>query len=173
MSDSSGTRRGMIVDACVLIDFIRVDPALLRLVARLVGPAYVISPVVDELNDIDDVAELEQLGLVVEEPAIEDAFAAARGLGPTSFQDRLCVLSAKRKGLMCVTNDKHLRKLCKEEGVPVLWGLQLLVELYRRGGISAEEALNVARMIHMVNPKHITMRILSDFAATIKKHKRC
>lgn len=53
----------MIMDACVLIDFIKAERSLLELVAKHVGPLYVTSPVVGEVNEIDDENELVQLGI--------------------------------------------------------------------------------------------------------------
>ena len=101
----------MIMDACVLIDFIKVEPTVLQLIVKHVGPVHVASPVVDEINEIDNEEQLVELGLIIVEPELEDAFTAAGGIGPTSFQDRLCLLTAKRHGFTCVTNDKNLRKL--------------------------------------------------------------
>jgi len=66
----------MIMDACVLIDFIKAERAILELMVKHVGPLYVTSPVVDEINEIDDENELTALGLVIVEPEIEDAYAA-------------------------------------------------------------------------------------------------
>ncbi len=163
MTHGSAVRRLMIMDACVLIDFIKADRSILELVVKHVGPLHVASPVVDEVNEIEDENELVELGLVIVEPEIEDAYAAASQAGPISFQDRICLLVAKRYGFTCVTNDKNLRKLCQKEKVPLLWGLQLLVELHRCGGIPREDALDIARKIHKANPKHITPKILERF----------
>jgi hypothetical protein len=98
----------MILDACALIDFIKVDRAILELVVKYVGALHVVSPVVDEINEIKDENELVELGVVIIEPEIEDAFAAVSQSGPASFQDNLCLLVAKRYSLTCVTNDKSL-----------------------------------------------------------------
>jgi len=162
-------RKLMIMDACVLIDYIKADRSVLELVVKHVGPLHVASPVVDEVNEIEDENELLELGLVIVEPEIEDAYAAAGQTGPTSFQDRLCLLAARRYGFTCVTNDRNLRKLCAQEKVPLLWGLQLLAELHRSGGIPAEDALDIARKIHEANPKHITPKILKRFTDLIQK----
>ena len=159
MTCHSAQRKLMIMDACVLIDFIKAERAVLELVVEHIGPLYVTSPVVDEVNEIGDESELIQLGIVVIEPEIEDAFSAAGQFGPTSFQDRLCLLVAKRHSLTCVTNDKNLRKLCKEEGVPMLWGLELLIELHENGGIPAHRAEAIAHMMRESNPMHITAKI--------------
>ncbi len=161
----------MIMDACVLIDFINADRAILQLVVKYVGPLHVASPVVDEVNQIDDENELVELGLIIIEPEIEDAFAAATQPGPTSFQDRLCLLAAKRHGFTCVTNDKNLRKLCKQEGVPLLWGLQLIVELHKAGGIPGKSAEMIAQTIRKSNPKHITAEIVSRFTEIIRRQE--
>lgn len=169
MTRRRAARKLMIMDACVLIDFIKADRAVLELVVKHVGPLHVASPVVDEVHEIDDENELIELGLVIVVPEIEDAFAAASQSGPTSFQDQLCLLAAKRHGFTCVTNDKPLRKRCKKEKVPLLWGLQLLAELHRSGGIPAKDALDIAEKIRKANPKHITPKILNRYTDLIRK----
>lgn len=161
----------MIMDACVLIDFIKTGRAVLELVVKHVGPLYVTSPVVDEVNEIDDENELVDLGLIIIEPEIEDAYVASSRSGPLSFQDWLCLLTAKRHGFTCVTNDKNLRKLCRQESVSLLWGLELLAELHKAGGIPATEAEAIAQAIRLSNPKHITEKIVSRFVDTIRRQK--
>jgi rRNA-processing protein FCF1 len=130
--------------------------------------ACVTSPAVDEVNEIDDENELVKLGLVIVEPEIEDAYAARGRSGPLSFEDWLCLLTAKRYGLTCVTNDKNLRESCKQEGVPLLWGLELVAELHSAGGIPAKEAETVAQTMQQSNPKHITDTIVSRFTDVIR-----
>ena len=162
-------RRLMIMDACVLIDFIKAQRSVLELVVKHVGPLYVTSPVVDEVKEIDDEKDLVELGLLIVEPELEDAYmAASQSGGPLSFQDRLCLLAAKRHGFTCVTNDKNLRKSCTQEGVPILWGLELLAELHKAGGISEKEAKRIAQAIRTSNPKHITANIISRFIEIIR-----
>jgi len=162
----------MIMDACVLIDFIKTDRTVLELIVKHVGPVHVISPIVEEVGEIDDESELLELGLAIMEPEIEDAYAAASHSGPISFQDRLCLLTAKRHGFKCVTNDKSLRKLCEQEGIPLLWGLEILAELHKAGGISAKEAVLIAQAIRESNPKHITVKIISRFKDVIRQQKK-
>lgn len=161
----------MIMDACVLIDFIKTDSSVLRLIARYVGPIHVISLVVEEVNQVENEEDLIELGLIVVEPEVEDAYSAASAPGPTSFQDRLCLLTAKRHGFACVTNDTNLRKLCKQKGVPLLWGLELLAELHKARGIPGKEAKVLAQAIQESNPKHITARIVARFADIIRQQE--
>jgi len=170
VTQSSPPPRLMIMDTCVLIDFIKTEQTILELVVNHVGPLYVISPILDEINEIDDENELEMLGLIVIEPEIEDAYSASNRSGPLSFVDRLCFLTAKRHGFTCVTNDKNLRKYCKQESVSILWGLELLAELHKAGGIPSREAAEIAKGIHRSNPKHITEKIVSRFLDNIKNH---
>lgn len=67
-----------------------------------------------------------------------------------------------------MTNDKNLRKLCRGEGVPTLWGLELLAHLHQAGGISAKEAKSIAVAIQKSNPKHITDKIVSRLVEIIR-----
>lgn len=161
----------MIMDACVLIDFIKTARAVLELVVKHVGPLYVTSPVVDEVNEIDDENDLIALGLIIIEPEIEDAYTAGGRSGPLSFEDWLCLLTAKRHGFTCVTNDKNLRKLSRQEGVSLLWGLELLAELHKVGGIPATEAETIAQAIQRSNPRHISKKIVSRFTETIRRQE--
>jgi len=165
------SRKLMIMDACVLIDFIKVERSVLELVVKHVGPLHVASPVVDEVKEIDDENELVALGLIIVEPEIEDAYTAGIQSGPLSFQDWLCLLTARRHGFTCVTNDRNLRKLCRQEGVPLLWGLELLIELHKAGGITGKEAEALAKTIRQSNPKHITEKIVSDFVEHIRSQE--
>ncbi len=83
--------------------------------------------------------------------------------GSTSFQDNICLLTAKRHGMTCITNDKSLRKACSEHDVLIMWGLELLLGLVRSGGLDHKSALDIARQIHADNPRHISPKVIADF----------
>ena len=160
----------MIMDADVLIDFIKVDRTVLQLIVRHVGPVHVVRPVADEVKEIEDGSELLDLGMEIIDPELEDSFKAAENSrGPTSFNDKLCMLTAMRHGFVCVSNDKSLRRLCNSENVPVLWSLQLLGILHGTGCISTDDVLEIANGIHQVNPRHITSLIVERFKKEIVK----
>ena len=162
----------LLLDACVLIDFIKAEPLVLGLIAKHVGPVHVIRPVIDEINEIEGEDELIELGVIVVEPEFADALAAGGvSSGPTSFQDRLCVLSAKRLGCTCVTNDKPLRKHCSQQAVPVSWGLQLLSELHASEGISATDVISIACRIRQNNPTHISESLIQQFIKDINSRE--
>lgn len=158
----------MIIDACVLIDYLKTDQTVLSLFVAHIGPIHVVHSVVEEVKDIDTVNDLIDLGLIIVEPELEDAFEASAMKGPTSFQDNLSFLTAKRYGFTCITNDKNLRRLCTQSKVPVLWGLKLLADLHLIGGIPSKDALSLANKIQQSNPKHITQEIITRFTKIIK-----
>mgnify|MGYP001180472457 CR=1 FL=1 len=167
MTPSTEGRTFYIMDACVVIDFVNAEKDILKLFAEFMGPLYIVSPVIEEINGIDGEKELVELGFSVIEPEIEDAYKAGESLGPLSFQDWICLLTAKRHGFICVTNDKKLREVCNQEGVRTLWGLGFIVELYKAGGITYEHAICIARKIHESNPKHISNKIFEKFKKDI------
>ena len=171
MRDNSISSKAMIMDADVLIDLIKADRSVLKLFVKHLGPLYAITPVAEEVKDVKDLNELSKLGIDIIEPHIDDAFEASIETGPTSFKDRLNMLTAKRHKLICVTNDKHLRKLCNKKKVATLRGLELLIELQKAGGISIERAINIAKRIHRINPKYINKKVLEAFIVKIKKKK--
>lgn len=162
----------MIMDACVLIDFIKADRVVLELIVKHVGQLYVTASIVGEIHEIDDGSELIGLGINIIEPEIEDAYDAAGRSGPLSFSDWLCLLTAKRHGCTCVTNDKNLRKYCTRENIPLLWGLELITKLHHAGGITARDGEIIARRIGQLNPKHITENIISDFVTRLRQQEK-
>jgi len=158
----------MILDACVLIDYVKADRFVLELAVKHIGRICVPMTIVDEVEDIEGPEDLQELGIEIFEPELEDALDAASRKGPLSMQDWICFLSAKRWGCVCVTSDKRLRRQCEEEKVPVMWGLEILAKLVDSNGISAEGAMDVATKIHNLNPKFITDGILRRLAEKLK-----
>jgi hypothetical protein len=158
----------MIMDACVLIDYMNGEPDLFKLISSHIGPIYVATPILEEVDSIDFIEELEDLGLLPIEPEIEDVFTAEEMDGQTSFQDNICFLTAKRQSFTCVSNDTSLRRQCTNADVPILWGLELILDLTKAGGILKKEASRIARDIQKSNPRHITTRILSEFENRLK-----
>ncbi len=161
----------MIVDACVLIDFINVDRYLLKLIAKHIRDAYVVSPVIDEIKSINE-EELTELDLIIIEPDIEDAFSSSINNSSLSFQDNLCFFTAKRYNLTCITNDRKLRELCKNEDVHTIWGLELLIKLHEARGISIKDAIDAVNIMHKTNPRYITAELLQKFICKIKNIKK-
>lgn len=157
--------RFLIVDACVLIDFAKADPAILTLVAHHVGEVHVATPVFEEVEDID-ATMATSLGIKIYEPSLEIAAAAATKRGRLSFQDRLHVAIATAEGWTCVSNDKQLRAACEAAKVPVLWGFQVLAMLVDARALSAADARTIATSIAASN-KRIGRAVLTRFLAKL------
>jgi rRNA-processing protein FCF1 len=150
----------------VLIDYLQADASIIRVLVEHIGPLHVTSSLIEEINDIDDENELTGLGLIVIEPNIEEFSYSSTG--PLSFHDQLCFFTAKCSGFTCVTNDKNLRRLCEQEGVPIMWGLEVIAELHRVGGITRRNAEALAAAIAEANPMHMTDEIISRFLKRIR-----
>lgn len=159
--------RGFVVDANVLIDYADSDASLLALVGTHLGPLRVLLPVLAEVDQLSP-ADCERLGIALIEPDLAMLSAAAAPQSRISLPDRLCLLEAQANGLACVTNDRALRSVCLEAGVPVLWGLELLTELVARRVLGAGEALATARAMQKSNPRHITDALLARLDARLR-----
>lgn len=151
--------RFLILDANTLIDYLKCDRTIIKLICLYVGQIYLATPVLSEINEIDEDGCIE-LGIKLLEPELEQVMSAAAGKGPLSFQDHLCLILAKEHGLTCVTNDKPLRRECKLSGVPLIWGIELICILVESGGLPVEHAGDVILIIQRNNPKYITDSIV-------------
>ena len=151
-----------IADANVLIDYAKTSPAILGLVAQHVGPVYVAADVLEEVDQLD-VAQCLAIGLkIVDGNLVQLTEASTRG-GPLSFEDKLCLVLARDNGWACLSNDGPLREACKAQGVPVVWGLEIMLALVEGKHLTAAAANHAARAIHVVNPMFITTKVLAAF----------
>lgn len=153
-------RRFLILDANVLIDFIKSDGTIIKLICKYVGDIYLATPIVDEVNEVD-MKECTELGIKLVEPDLSEAMLAMQNVGALSFQDNLCLILAKNNDWTCVTNDKPLRQKCEDEGVPLIWGIELVCILVEAGGLPAEDARLLILEIQKNNPKYITQTIVN------------
>ncbi len=160
MSPEPNFAHGLVLDACVLIDYLKTDRYILPLMSKHLGRVLIPSPIIVEVEDFKEVEVVSELGIAIIEPNIDDVFNAATGVGSLSFQDRICLLVAKRASATCVTNDKRLRKNCANEGVQTIWGLEALVLIHESGRISSNEAWKIIMGINEINPKYVTQGIL-------------
>lgn len=158
----SEPRRLLVVDANVLIDYVGSDRSILGLAAEFIGPIHVPRPVLEEVEQLDE-ADCARLGIRLAEASTAQLLEAGAGRGRLSFSDRLCLVLARDRSWTCVTNDRALRRACADLSVPVLWGLELMLELVSLRGLTAGAALDVAMAIHRSNPRHITAEILERF----------
>lgn len=168
LSRSTDSGDAFIFDADVLIDLVMADRHVLTLTVKHLAPVYIVSPVLRQLREIQSRDQMIQLGVTIIDPDVEDLYQAANIQNPSKYVDYVCLLTAKRRGFICVANDIELRKRCKCEGVRCMREFRLLILLHKAGGISTQNAINLAEEIHKSNPKYITRTILADFMKEIR-----
>jgi predicted nucleic acid-binding protein len=162
----SSPARLLIIDANVLIDFLKADPSVLELASIHVGAVHVPRDLLREVEGLD-AARCAELGLRVVEATLTQLAEAAAPQGRLSSADTLCLVLARDYGWRCVTNDKPLRKACETAGVEVCWGLELLLEVVRAGALQVDTAEEVARAIKASN-RHITEQVLTAFLTKVR-----
>ena len=159
----------LVADANVLIDYLTCERKILALASGHFGKVLVPVPVFEEVEILTD-ALCHQLSLDQVLPStaqlLEAATAAIRS--PLSFTDHLCHLVARDSGGICVTNDKRLRRACEESGVPLLWGLELMLELFGAGHLSLTEAESIAWRVHQENT-FVTRDLVLRFCARLQE----
>jgi predicted nucleic acid-binding protein len=169
-----GTRKYLVIDANVLIDYIAADRTILALASQHLGIVHVPRTILDEeLPDLTE-DECRRLGIVVVDETVDQLVEAGAGSsrGALSFEDRLCLILARDGVWTCVSNDGALRRECAAVGVEVRWGLQLMQELVAIGQLSAEGAIDVANAIHKNNPKFIPQKLVNEFSVKVRELER-
>ncbi len=159
----------LILDACVLIDFWDADPSAISLVVRHLGEVRIAENVLTEAKRVDRSAAVAA-GLTIIEPTLGMMTAAAQGRRGLSFQDHLCLLLAKEGAWTCVSNDGRLRAACAEDGVGVLWGLELLAQVVEAGGLPVEAGIELAERMASANA-YLTETVVARFVRRVKKAK--
>jgi predicted nucleic acid-binding protein len=161
----SGTSRPLLIlDANILVDYAHCDDSIIALISAHVGTIHVAAPVLGEVKEIAE-ADCARLGITLVEPDVDQLLTAAQGRGRLSMQDHLCLLLAKERGWTCVTNDRPLRRECEAQGVPLIWGIELICKLVEAGGLRSADARDVICCIHRNNPRYISLDVVrSAFA---------
>jgi rRNA-processing protein FCF1 len=161
----------LLMDANVLIDYQESDFSVLGLVNKYIGKVHVLTTIIEEVDGLDTV-DCERLGLKVIEPTLNQLTRAATKRGQLSFRDHLCLIVASDLDFVCVTNDKPLRRACTEEGVSVLWGLEIMTALVRANAMCASDAIQIAESIHLSNPLHIPRKLVNRFGRSVTDVER-
>jgi predicted nucleic acid-binding protein len=151
----------LVVDANVLIDFAKTDPTVLALAVRHVGEVFVLRDVLAEVDQLDEEASV-RLGLTVLDGTLEQVLEAGAMRGPLSFADWLCLIVARDAGWTCVSNDGRLRRECDARGIPVRWGLQVVLDVVEAGALEPADAIGVAEAICRTN-HWIGSAVLAEF----------
>ncbi len=157
----------LIVDANVLIDYAEADLSVLVRVGEHLAPVCVARDVLGEVERLDEEA-CRHLGIRVVDGTVEQIVEAGSRRGGLSFADRMCLILARDQGWTCVSNDRPLRRACEGQGVKVLWGFELMLELVRVGGMDADAAIAVAEAIAVANP-WIGTKVVEAFRRKVRE----
>jgi len=143
------TTRFLLLDSCVVIDYLKTDRELFKLISEYIGDVYIADEMIPEIKEVYGDGVLVELGLKFSEVDQEDLGMAAilAEKGALSDNDHICLLTAKRNGFVCVTNDSKLHRECELKNVTTMWGLQLLLRLYEVGGIDQERTRKIGTRI--------------------------
>ncbi|RME21207.1 MAG: hypothetical protein D6798_18700 [Deltaproteobacteria bacterium] len=98
---------------------------------------------------------------------LEQILEAGAERGSLSFADRMCLILARDESWTCVSNDGPLRRACEADGVGVLWGLQLMLELVHAGGMEPDAAIAVAEAIGAEN-RWIGAGVIAEFKRRVR-----
>lgn len=172
--NSQSQSAAMIADTCIIIDFKRAEPLLFSQISHTLGPLFIAEILLEELekefsNDI--VGDIKNLGINIVPVHLDDLAIAVEEsqTGALSVYDRICLYTAKRMGYTCITNDKKLRAECKQNKVSVLWGLETIIQLYQKNGITRKEAKCIGETIYKNSHGRITKETYDRFLSMIMK----
>jgi len=158
--------KAIICDADVLIDYLDSNKRIFPKISKQICVVYIPLPILSEVKQLVGV-EAKKLGLIIFEPTLKQVTEASQRGGPLSFEDKICLIMARDERWACVTNDRNLRKKCREEGVDVMWGFDLMLLLNQKGELSKKEAQDTANKIRTNNP-YIKVETLSEFTKKLK-----
>jgi rRNA-processing protein FCF1 len=157
-----GTPRSTLVgDASVLIDIADANEAVLALIAQHLGRVVIPTPVLAEVDSLDEL-KCAALGLEVLEPTLDQLREAAIPHPALSFADKVCLIVARDDGATCWTNDGPLSDECRVNGVPRMRGLRPLIKLVEARALALDVAVGTVDLISANNP-YITPTVVSEF----------
>jgi predicted nucleic acid-binding protein len=154
-------RSTLVGDASVLIDIADANEAVLALIAQHDARVVIPTPVLAEVDGLDEL-KCAALGLEVVEPTLDQLREAAIPHPALSFADRVCMIVARDAGGTAWTNDGALGDECDALGVARMRGLRPLITLVEAGALAIEVAVGTVDLIGANNP-FITPPIVAEF----------
>ena len=152
----------LLFDADALIDYVNSNKNIILVATKTLYDIYVpLTVMKEEIRQLSE-DEANSLGIRIFEPTFNQINKANKEIKGLSFEDKICFIIAKENNWTCITNDKNLRNKCYKEGIEIMWGLQLMLELYAEKYICKEEAIDTVWKIHKSNSR-ITKDIVEDF----------
>ena len=161
-------KRIVICDANILIDYAKANKKIIGLATEYLYEIWIPLPVWEEVNDLSN-QDAKTLNINITEPTLAQTYEAANMFGGgLSSEDNMCFIVARDEKAICATNEKPLRKKCEDNGIDVLWGLEIMVQLCELGKLSSGMAAKTAQKIASDNPT-ITETIIDRFLKCINE----
>jgi len=151
----------LVGDASVLIDIADANEAVLGLIAQHLARVIIPTPVLAEVDSLDEL-KCAALGLDVVEPTLDQLREAAIPHPALSFVDKVCLIVARDGGGTAWTNDGPLGDECDAHSVPRMRGLRPLIALVEAGALAIDVAVGTVDLISANNP-YITPPIVAEF----------
>lgn len=165
----------ILLDSCVLIDYIKTEAEgveFFQFLKQGNDPLAIDVLIEDECPDFYGSSANKYVSIIKaseEEIAFADEHQIDSGL---SFYDVLFwKVASERTFDFCCTNDKLLKKKCKQSGLEVHGGLYLLYLMTQQGILSKENAQKIANALQKTNPFFITARVMEQFQKMIQSLK--
>jgi hypothetical protein len=154
-------RSTLVGDASVLIDIADANEAVLALIAQHVARVVIPTPVLAEVDGLDEL-KCAALGLEIVEPTLDQLREAADPHPALSFADKVCMIVARDAGGITWTNDGPLGDHCDAHRVPRMRGLRPLIALVEAGALAIDVAVGTVDLISTSN-LYITPAIVAEF----------
>lgn len=153
--DTSDETSVLLADANILIDLANASAlGLIRDIVRHdIASVYLPRSVYDEVSTVITENQIADMGITI--LPVEIALMARVVRYPDrrlSVADKSLLLMAKDAGYTVWTNDGHLRKKCKDEGISAMWCFEVLRLLVDNDYLAAAELLAIAARVEETNP---------------------
>ena len=157
-----------VADAGSLLDIVEADPSIIQLVAAHLGDLRIPAPALLKIDNAK-AYEIQRLGVSVHECTTEDLLEAAPNNLSLSFEERLCLITARDEKWTLVTHDLVLKRICDSDDVTSVCALDLLLQLLKGAHISQMTANHIASKLRRVNPKFMTQERVDSYIIAITK----
>ena len=145
----------LLSDANILIDLANAGAlGLVRdVINHDIASVYLPRIVYDEISSVITENQIADLGIIILPVEIELNFRVVQYPDRRlSAADKSLLLMAKDAGYTVWTNDGHLRKKCKDEGISAMWCFEVLRLLVDNDYLAAAELLAIAARVEETNP---------------------
>jgi len=155
-----GKKKALVSDTSVLIDLLKADKGVLKAAAKYYD-IYLPYSILEELEEFDETDAVD-LGLIMYDEYPEIIVEAKSQESGLSSWDYICMEVCRVEGYICLTSDGGLRNACERQGVEVMRGFRLILNLVKAGVLSGERAKETGRKIKETN-RYIKQETYAEF----------